>query len=148
HAFEPTPGTRDLLLRNLAINALANVKVFSSALGAAPGSARLRVHREWSGLNTLAPRDVTWNRKTLRADAIIDVPITTLDAHAATEDLEHIDFLKIDVEGFELDVLRGARGLLRDGRVRQILLEIGDQTCANAGVDPLELLVELESRDY
>jgi FkbM family methyltransferase len=148
HAFEPTPSTRALLERNLASNGLAQVKVFSSALGASIGSARLRVHRELSGLNTLAARDVTWNRRTIRADEIIEVPVTTLDRHADNEKLERIAFLKIDVEGFELGVLRGARGLLQARRVERILLEIGDMTCATAGVAPLEILAELEGAGY
>lgn len=148
HAFEPTPSTRNLLLSNLASNNLTTVKVFPSAVGEAPGTARLRVHREMSGLNTLAPQEITWNRKLLAADEIIEVAITTLDAHAEAEGLGPIDFLKIDVEGFELGVLRGARGLLRDKRVARIMLEVGDATCANAGIAPMEILNELHSLDY
>jgi FkbM family methyltransferase len=148
HAFEPTPSTRALLQNNLAVNGLTTVKIFPSALGDTPGTARLRVHRELSGLNTLAARDITWNRKTLHADEVIDVPVTTLDAHAEAEGLGRIDFLKIDVEGFELGVIRGARGLLRDGRVDRIMLEIGDGTCANAGIAPIEILNEIESLGY
>jgi FkbM family methyltransferase len=148
HAFEPTPSTHALLVNNLAVNGLTSVKVFPSALGDAPGTARLRVHRELSGLNTLAAGEITWNRKALAADEIIDVPVTTLDAHAEDEALGRIDFLKIDVEGFELGVIRGARGLLRSKRVDRIMLEIGDVTCANAGVAPIAILNELESLGY
>jgi FkbM family methyltransferase len=148
HAFEPTPSTRALLVRNLAANGVSNVRVFPAALGAAPGAARLRVHGAMSGLNTLAAQDVVWNGKLLRADNIIEVPVTTLDAHAGAENLDRIDFLKIDVEGFELSVIRGARGLLRSGRVVRLLLEIGDLTRTSAGVDPMEILAELESLDY
>ncbi len=145
HAFEPTPSTRDLLESNLAANGLGRVRVFPTALGERPGTARLRVHREMSGLNTLASDDITWNHRTLRADAIVDVPVTTLDAHAEAEGIDRIDFLKVDVEGFELGVIRGARGLLGARRVDRIMLEIGDVTCGNAGVAPGDLLTELES---
>jgi FkbM family methyltransferase len=148
HAFEPAPDTLRVLRRNLEHNALGNVRVFPCGLGAHEGTARLRIHRGYSGLNTLAARDVTWNRRTLRADAIVDVPITTLDRHCALENLDRIDFLKIDVEGFELGVIRGARGLLQARRIARILLEIGDLTCATAGVAPAEVLAELESHGY
>jgi FkbM family methyltransferase len=148
HAFEPTPGTRKLLVNNLAVNRISTVTVFPSALAEHPGTARLRVHKELSGLNTLAQVDVTWNRQKLVADQIIEVPVTTLDAHTLEEGLERIDFLKIDVEGFELSVLRGASELLSQKRVDLILLEIGDVTCATAGVEPMELLNELESHGY
>jgi FkbM family methyltransferase len=148
HAFEPTPGTRELLLNNLAANGISTVTVFPSALAEEPGTARLRVHREMSGLNTLAATDVTWNRQKLVADQIIEVPVTTLDAHVREEGLSRIDFLKIDVEGFGLGGIRGARELLGEKRVGMILLEIGDVTCATAGVDPMDLLNELESQGY
>ena len=148
HAFEPTPRTCKLLRSNLAANGLTTVKVFSSALGETPGTAHLRVHNEMSALNTLASLDVTWNRQKLVADEIIEVSVTTLDAHAKAEGLARIDFLKIDVEGFELGVLRGARELLREQRIDLIMLEIGDATCATAGVEPIEVLNELESHGY
>ena len=130
------------------MNGLSTVTVFPSALGDEPGTARLRVHKEMSGLNTLATMDVTWNRQKLAADQIILVPVTTLDIHSQEEGLHHIDFLKIDVEGFELGVIRGARELLSERRVDLILLEIGDVTCATAGVEPMDLLNELESHGY
>jgi FkbM family methyltransferase len=148
HAFEPTPSTYELLLNNICVNNLKNVKVFPSALGETPGTARLRVHREMSALNTLASVDVTWNRQRLRADEIIEVPVSTLDVHVAAEGLDRIDFLKIDVEGFELGVIRGAHGLLRAKRIGLILLEIGDATCATAMVAPIDLLNELASLGY
>jgi FkbM family methyltransferase len=148
HAFEPTPSTRALLLRNISANELGNVKVFPFALGEGPGTAHLRVHREMTGLNTLGAHDVTWNGKVLPADEIVEVPITSLDRHAEAEDLDHIDFLKIDVEGFELGVIRGAAKLLRTQRVARIMLEIGDLTFLNAGVDCHEVLTELESLGY
>ncbi len=148
HAFEPAPATRRILLGNLAENGLTTVSVFPFALGESPGVARLRVHRELSGLNTLADHDITWNQKTLHADEIVEVPLTTLDAHAEAERLGRIDFLKIDVEGFELAAIRGARGLLTARRIDRIMLEIGDLTCANAGVEPIELLNEFETLGY
>lgn len=149
HAFEPAPATRELFETNLKANGMeADVRTFSAAVGAAPGEARLRIHDEWSGLNTLAARDITWLGRELKADRIVSVPIVTLDAHAAEQGLDRIDFLKIDVEGFELDVLKGARGLLDAGRVGFVMLEVGDVTCANAGVEPAAILSELGRSGY
>jgi FkbM family methyltransferase len=148
HAFEPTPTTRALLCNNLAVNRLEVVSVFPSALAERAGTAQLRVHKQMSGLNTLASRDITWNRQTLVADEIVEVPVTTLDAHSEEHGLHHVDFLKIDVEGFELGVIRGARKLLHEKWIDLILLEIGDVTCATAGVEPMDLLDELESYGY
>jgi FkbM family methyltransferase len=149
HAFEPAPATRPLLQENLAANDLDGlVRVFPHALGAVPGVARLRVHHELSGLNTLAPEDITWNHARLHADEVVEVPVRRLDDHAAEHRLEAIDFLKIDVEGYELSVLRGASGLLESRAVRRIMLEVGDVTCANAHVEPGEILEFLGDVGY
>ncbi|WP_422928153.1 FkbM family methyltransferase [Singulisphaera sp. PoT] len=148
HAFEPTPSTRALLQSNFDANGVTTVKVFSVAVSDAPGMAKLRVHRELSGLNTLATKDITWNQGTLHADEIVEVPVTTLDDHAAREGLSHIDFLKIDVEGFELSVIRGARKLLKSKSIDMVMVEIGDVTCENAGVSPMDLLNEFHSLGY
>jgi FkbM family methyltransferase len=59
-----------------------------------------------SGNNSLAPIEFT--ERTVR----YVVETTTLDAYAATHAIEHIDLLKIDVEGYDLHVLEGARELL------------------------------------
>lgn len=136
-AFEPAPATRSLLERNLRCNGLdRQVQVIALALGEGQGTARLRVHHDLTGLNTLAESDITWNHRTLPADEVVEVQVTTLDDFARTRGIDRIDFLKIDVEGFELSVLRGARWLLSKRRIGWIMLEVGDVTCANAGVRP------------
>ncbi len=124
------------------------MRVFAQGLGARRGTAPLRVHHEWTGLNTFADQDIHWLGRLLHADEILTVPMTTLDAHAAAEGLDRMDFLKIDAEGFELFVLRGARRLLSSRRVRWVLLEVGDGTCTNALVEPAEILVELAEHGY
>lgn len=53
------------------------------------------------------------------------VSLTTLDNFSERQKIERIDFLKIDVEGAELAVLRGARRLLAERRIRFIQFEFG-----------------------
>ncbi|MHC5060097.1 MAG: FkbM family methyltransferase [Planctomycetota bacterium] len=55
----------------------------------------------------------------------ITVQARTLDSFCSENEISHIDYLKIDTEGAELDVLRGAAGMLRAHRVRKIQFEYG-----------------------
>lgn len=52
-------------------------------------------------------------------------PVVTVDAIADEKQIEHIDILKIDVEGLELEVLKGSASLLSDGRIGCVYIECG-----------------------
>lgn len=54
----------------------------------------------------------------------VHISITTLDAFAAEHKVGIIDLLKIDVQGYELEVLKGASLMLSSGRIRVIVLEV------------------------
>jgi FkbM family methyltransferase len=104
-AFEPLPE-----FRYLEQALPAHVRFRPVALGDTPGVASLRVPRA-SGrrlgqLATLSTHNALQN---LDVD-ILEVPVCTLDDELPTED---VGLLKVDVEGHELAVLRGALGLLR-----------------------------------
>lgn len=55
------------------------------------------------------------------------VEMTTLDRFAEQNSIEQIDLLKIDTEGYDLHVLRGAQNLLNDGRIQYVMVESGFQ---------------------
>lgn len=56
---------------------------------------------------------------------VVNVPVTTGDAFCDEKGITHIDFLKIDTEGADLDVLRGFARALEEGRVDVIQFEYG-----------------------
>jgi hypothetical protein len=76
-----------------------------------------------SGLASLHARDLTEHH--LAMTATEDVPVTTVDDYCAEHDIGRIDFLKVDAEGHDLAVLKGARGAIDEGRVRLIQFEFG-----------------------
>jgi FkbM family methyltransferase len=96
--FEPEPENVAELRRNAEANAFANVLIFPVAVGAAPGTVSLR-----SGLNGAVAEDGSGD---------LTVPMVRLDDALAGP----VDFLKIDVEGYEGHVLAGARRLLAEHR--------------------------------
>ena len=57
---------------------------------------------------------------------IIDIPVMTLDYYCKSKSIDKIDFLKIDVEGAEYEVLSGATELLKGGKINNIQFEYGN----------------------
>lgn len=115
--FEPAPD-----LAALIRDSLPGVSVESIALSDVQGTALFSLYGEASPLNSLYAR----RARSIAASATIEVPTTTLDAYAKEHGIEEIDLLKVDVEGAELAVLRGARGLLASGKIRLVQFEYGD----------------------
>ena len=98
HAFEPQPAVFDLLKRNVAANGAANVTCHQLGLGERNGTAIVEEQLLRGGLNVGGARLVEG------ADG--QVRIVPLDSLAVGG---RIGFIKLDVEGFECAVLRGAR---------------------------------------
>jgi FkbM family methyltransferase len=105
-AFEPVPSNLELLQRNLAQNGVSErVTLEPVAVGEAAGETVIHLAAE-SGNHSLAAQ-VTGDR-----GASLPVRVTTLDEHFAGD--PSVDLLKIDVEGFDGYVLRGAARLIRE----------------------------------
>ncbi|MBV8168682.1 MAG: FkbM family methyltransferase [Alphaproteobacteria bacterium] len=123
HAFEPGAASFAALTgRGLP----AAVRCNRLGLGAAAEQ------RELYALGTDTRLASLYRRTGLEDDYKIETPargelvtITTLDAYCAEAGVAAIDYLKIDTEGHDLQVLRGGRGLVERGAVRFIQFEYG-----------------------
>ncbi|MCI4325852.1 MAG: FkbM family methyltransferase [Thermoplasmata archaeon] len=120
-AVEPNPEAADSLRTSAAWNGLTNVEVVAVALGSERGRGVLEVPAVWDGKASLIPGWATGGHPdgTFRSVA---VPISPLDDLTAADSTRAVDWLLIDVEGSELDLLRGAAATLR--RTRHIILEV------------------------
>jgi FkbM family methyltransferase len=118
YSFEPGAAAfRELTDRTAE---LADVHVFHLAVGAASGPQTL-IETDYSDMSSfLQPSPANWSS----AVAKTVVHVTTLDEFCAAEGIESIDLLKIDTQGYELEVLRGAPGLISGGAIRLIYLEV------------------------
>jgi FkbM family methyltransferase len=119
HAFEPHPRTFEAL----RAGADQRISLHPKAMGAAPGRAQLydRKGQDGSVYASLSEGSI----RTLYKDDVIvyDVEVTTLDDFLQSANLARIDFLKVDTEGFEMDVFNGAAGALAEGRLGIIQFE-------------------------
>lgn len=108
-ALEPLPANAARLRENVAANDLtATVNVLELAVGAEAREAALRLEPGAPTGNAAIVADAS--------DGDVQIAVTRLDDAVRGEDLERCTLVKIDTEGSELDVLRGAPGLLRDRR--------------------------------
>ena len=113
HAFEPCAATFRQLAKALGDSPASLQQL---AVSDRPGKATLHIAPGDSSVNSLHPIP-GWHNATEHVSA------TTLDAYAQQAGLTRIDLLKIDAEGHDLAVLKGASDLLRNARITVIQFE-------------------------
>lgn len=142
-AFEPSPRERRKLRFHLWINRCSNVHVAGSALASSVGQRDLFfVKGRDTGCNSLRPPAVADPTQTLR------VPVVTLDSYVQQHGIGAVDFIKLDVEGAELEVLKGAAQLLQRRPRPVVLCEVQDVRTRPWGYKAAEILECLRSQRY
>jgi len=142
-AFEPSPRECRRLAKHIGVNRCRNVEVECCAVGNKGSEEDLFVvegFRDWG--NSLRPPAVPEATRKVR------VPVRRLDDLLASRGIEHVDFIKLDVEGGELAVLQGAGRLLQTAPRPAILSEAEDVRTQPWGYQAREILQLLASWNY
>jgi FkbM family methyltransferase len=135
-SFEPVPYTYSFLVRNLERNGASNVMPEQAAVGKDTGVVRMSAAKgERLGWSTVSD------------SGELKVRCTTIDSEVERLKLQCVNFIKIDVEGFELQTLAGAEHCIRQMRPK-IMAEVNRNALEEHDASPAQLQDFFLARNY
>jgi FkbM family methyltransferase len=136
-SFEPIPNIFQVLSQNITQNSLTNVTAYQKAVYNAPGVAKMNSPKGNEGASHLTQKQDGKNQ--------FEVELIVIDDLILPEG--RVDFVKIDVEGFEMKVLEGMRGTIEKfSPVFQI--ELHDELLIRDGTDSTQIWDFFNERGY
>jgi len=146
HAFEPIPETYCRLKNNIKLNGLTGmVHANCLAIGECRALDTFLVDDKSPATNRMITPAEMVSKNTASKQV---VSVVSLDEYCQYQSIEHISFLKIDVEGMEPYVLRGARSLLLEKKIAAILIEVCPVNLNSVGLSCSDLYREIERARY
>ena len=136
YSFEPCHVNHERLSANIRMNQFEQcVTANQYALSDHEGSLSLSpvIPRNTGGIHLMDKKG--------------DVTVTTLDSFCTKFDIRRIDFIKIDVEGFEPNVLNGGRVSIKNFKPT-MLIEINRQALLRVGMNPMDLIDLISALGY
>lgn len=121
HAFEPSPAAFEKL--KTSVESSPNLFLWKLGFSETQGETKLYADEAASTLASIYPRDLTHAGRSFTHHDTISVD--TMDRFCAEHALTRIDVLKLDVEGHEWSVLKGASSMLQNDSIRFIQFEFG-----------------------
>ena len=118
HSFEPSPTTFETLKQQ--VPKLKSIHLWNCALGSSPGSMNF-LENSSSVMSSFLPlSEYGWGKIT--KETLVEVK--TIDQFCHDENIERIDILKSDTQGFDLEVFKGAENTIRANKIGLIYFEI------------------------
>ncbi len=143
YAFEPMPENIDFLEKHIEANSVPNIEIIPVAVADKEGSVRFTTGNNLSA-NTYKESSANYKPNS----DFIDVPTDTLDNLVyGPKGLRKPSYIKIDVEGAEFDVLKGARKLLQEERPI-LLLSTHDRYVEGIKEECFDLLKSVGYTDF
>ena len=143
HVFEPIPLNAAIVRANAELNNFTNITINNVAVGDVLGNIDFSVSVD-SAYSSMKATGTKAEEKS------ISVPILTLDSYIQQHDIPRVDIIKVDVEGAEDMVIRGAINLLNDlsRRPRIVLLELFDVNLKPFGTTVVEIIARMMDYGY
>lgn len=126
HIFEPVPNNYKQLTENIASQSdKNNIHLNQIAISNHEQTQTFYYYQQQSAWSTFFRRFDVEKQYNLQPPLELPVITKTLDKYCKEQNIKRINFLKIDVEGGELDVLHGAKNLLEKGKIDYLQFEYG-----------------------
>ncbi len=148
HAFEASAETFQRLENICGVFERNNVRINHLALSDKKGVIKMNIYdNAFSEFNSQAARPLKDYGLDIAPVKIEETEAATVDDYCREHGIERIDLLKIDVEGAELQVIKGAREMLENRRIKCLTFEFG-QTTFDMGNRPEEIEAFLSAMNY
>jgi FkbM family methyltransferase len=145
--YEPNSRNYGRLRDNLELNGFSQVIVRKTGVGEAPQEIQMVWNPAMPGGASAEAATATHLQDTVTGVMVETIPITTLDQDAEQNGLPAPDLIKIDIEGWELQALRGASRLLRQFGPA-LYLEMHGETMAEKKQKVRDIVQYLEEAGY
>jgi len=145
HAFEPVPSTFEYLTKNAFEYSNSN-NYFLNMVGLykEESTKNIYIPDTISGHASLIKHDDAWNAQKIDE---IGIKLMTLDAYIKNNCIKKVDFIKIDVEGTEIDVLNGSKQTISKNKPK-LHLEVNSELLHDSQHTVHELYEHLKDLDY
>lgn len=145
YAFEPVPETFNILAKNISQNQVPNVLAFNTGLAEEAGNATINLYNSCV-CNSLYVRELDDNHSLKKTGEAI-ISLDALDHFVRNHSLNPPDLIKIDIEGAELSMLKGATKTIAAHRP-VIFIEYSHNTAKDAGYREDAIVEELSKYGY
>lgn len=116
YAIEPVPSNKDLLYKNVRANNSNNISIFQYAIGDKEGMSKMYIYDRCNWCSLEKNSEITIKEE-------IDVPIITLDEFVDRHVHKDPTFIRMDVEGYEYHIIKGASKILEKGKHLKLFIE-------------------------
>lgn len=121
HAFEPSASTFNTFVANT--KGVANLIANNIGIGEQESTLTLYSNGEGSGLASVYDRKI--EHYGIKLDLKETISISTIDFYCKKQQVSEILLLKLDIEGHELSAIKGAQGMIENGKIKYIQFECG-----------------------
>lgn len=143
YGFEPDQHNYANVKKNISLNPFKNLQVFNLGVSDKKETVKLfRVDPHNLGMNRILT-----DEEASKFDDFTTIEVDTIDNVIAANGIDNVDLIKIDIEGYEMHALRGARNLL-DSQHPKLFIEVGYTRLLKNETSPNEMIAYLQGFGY